>query len=164
MPLTHERTRGYYNNQEDDPFRKCGVQLLENSWFTKELLRMMCHRERAILAAWLVVWLTAVFNRVTPMDWIVTGSLVLFSEELLSRFLRLEWFRSRAEKVYATLYRIFQSKPSESPAFAAAVVEALVLYENAKASSGVTVSSKLFDNNNTRLSVEWERIRASLGL
>ncbi len=162
VPLTHERTRGYYNNEEDALFRKCGIQVVENSWFTKELLRMMCHRERAVLAAWLVVWLIALLNRVTPMDWIVAGSLVLFSEELLSRFLRLEWFRSRVEKVYATLYRLFQAKPQESPAFAAAIVEALVLYENAKSSSGVTVSSSLFDKNNKRLSAEWEEIRASL--
>jgi hypothetical protein len=164
VPLTYERTRGYYNNEEDDPFRKIGIQVMENTWFTQELLRMMCHRERAAVAVWFVTWLVAVLNRTTPIDLIVACSLVLFSEVLLSRFLRLEWFRRRVENGHASLYRLFQSKPSESPAFAAAVVEALVIYENAKSSSGVTVSSKLFDKNNQRLSGEWDKIRASLDL
>jgi hypothetical protein len=164
VPLTHERTRGYYNNEEDDPFRKIGIQVMENTWFTQELVRIMCHRERAAIAVWIIAWLVAVLNRATPIDLIVACSLVLFSEELLSRLLRLEWFRSRVEKGHATLYRLFQSKPSEGPAFAAAVVEALVIYENAKSSSGVTVSSKLFEQNNQRLSGEWDKIRDSLAI
>jgi hypothetical protein len=160
--LTHERTHKYYNNEEGEPFRKMGAQLLENTYFTRELIRSMCRDERIVAGVWLAVWLIAVANRSSSLDLVVGCSLVLFSEELLSRILRMEWFRSQVEKIHLDLFRRFQAGVTADSLFAAAVIEALVLYENSKASSGITVSSKLFDRRNTALTAEWDRIRSGL--
>lgn len=41
VSLSPERTQGYYNNTETEPVRRAALQLLENSWFTKEIARLM---------------------------------------------------------------------------------------------------------------------------
>lgn len=160
--LTYERTQKYYNNEEAEPFRRMGAQLLENTYFTQELTRHMCRDERIVTAVWLMGWLIALVNRASPLDLVVCCSLVLFSEELLLRILRLEWIRGEVEKIRQDLFRRFQTGPVADALFCAAVIEALVLYENAKASSGITISSKLFDRKSASLTAQWDQIRSGL--
>ena len=162
VSLTSERTAGYYNNWESAPIRKIGAQNLENAYFTKELLGLMCRGMRKVLTVLLLLWVVIIFYRGTPIDWVLAVTLVLFGEELLSRALRLECFRGRAETVYEATYRLFQAKPADLAAFGSQVVEQLVAYECAKASSGITIPESLFERQNSRLSAEWERIRSTL--
>lgn len=157
--LTHERRPGYYDNAETDPFRKIGMQTLENGWFTKEILSMMSRRDQVLVVGYALIWIVALVTHATSIDLIVVISQVLFSEELVSRFVRLLWFRGKVEKLYDSLFRNLQTVPSGTSEFAALVIEALVSYENLKASSGITLSETIFNQENERLSAEWRSIR-----
>jgi len=136
---------------------------MENSFFSKEIMLVMCKYERAQFFSYLLFWIIVVFNRSTPIDLIVAISLALYSEQVLSRYLRMEWSRWHFESVFDSLYELFQTKAEET-AFDAMVLHKLVLYENIKANGAVPVSSRIFNRLNPRLSQEWEAIKKTLGL
>lgn len=161
--LTPERTRGYYNNDATDPVRRAGMQLLENCFFTKEVVRMMCVRRRIIVAAYTALWLGVMVNRDFSIDFVLIAIQVVFSEQIISSVVRLEWLRAKSERIFDAMYRHMSAKPLAEEVISAIVVEHLVRYESIKAASNVTTSSKIFNANNERLSAEWDRIRLPLG-
>ena len=92
---------------------------------------------------------------------VVAASQAVFSEQVVSRWLRLEWLRMRFEKTYDDVYRLFHSRPAV-PKFNAMTLESLGMYETAKANGAITLSSRLFHQLNAELSIEWERIKVEL--
>lgn len=162
VELTPERTAGYYNNSASDPARRTALQLLENCFFTKDVARLTCARARVTFAAYGVVWVVLVVNRLTSIDIVVWLCQLVFGEAILSAWVRLEWLRARAESVFEAVFRQWKSAAADSRYFLASAIDALVEYESNKATSGVTLSSKLFEKNNVRLSQEWEQIRREL--
>jgi hypothetical protein len=159
--LTHEKTEGYYNNDFVEPIKRMAAQVLENSHFSKAIALRMARFERAKVAVYALVWLLCLLNRRTDLGLVVAASQAVFSEQVVSRWLRLEWLRIRFEKTFDDCYRLFQSKPAAS-AFNAMTLESLGMYETAKANAAVTLSSRLFRRLNAELSAEWERIKAEL--
>ena len=159
--FTHERTHQYYNNDEVEPVRKIGMQLLENSFFSREVSRAMCFAERLLVGGYAFVWLLIVANRSTPIDLIVAISLVLFSEQLISRVFRLEWLRIQFEETYDVVYGLFQSNDRGS-FFHGGILAQLVRYENSKANSGVSTSTNIFERLNGQLSKQWEEIKNTI--
>lgn len=159
--LIHQRTMGYYNNNETDPHKRMGLSVLENLFFTKSILREMAPVVRAKAFIYLVIWIAVVVWRETPLDWIVTAAQVLFSEEIIARWIRLEWARGRAERIYDATYRLFQSNPDPNKLRAYAV-DAFGDYETGKALGGILLSQKVFDRLNTTLADEWTVVKQGL--
>ena len=119
--------------------------------------------ERAKVIAYATLWLICMLNRQTDLGIVVAASQAVFSEQVLSKWLRLEWLRIRFEKTYDDVYRLFQAKPVVTK-FNAMTLESLGMYETAKANGAVTLSSKLFHRMNDDLSKEWEQIKINLGI
>ena len=163
VSLSHEVTDGYYNNDARDPNRRLAAQLLENSLFSKNIALSMARVERIKLLVYAVLWLVCVINRQSDLGVILAASQVIFSEQLVSRWLRLEWLRMRFEKTYDDVYRLFQSRPTAST-FAAMALDSLTSYEAAKSTAGITLSSGTFDKLNASISKEWISIKALLKL
>lgn len=163
VALTVERTEGYYNNEQTDPIRRLGVIIMENSHFSKAIALKMLRWERTRIAAYVVLFLAAVLYRKTDLAIASTAAQAVFSEQLLSRWLRLEWFRMRCESVYNQAYALFQSSPSKKVMLAKAL-ELFGLYEAGKANAGIALSSKIFFANNEALSREWDQIKVALKL
>jgi hypothetical protein len=161
VSLTHEKTDGYYNNDFSEPIKRMAAQVLENSHFSKVIALRMARTERIKMIAYAVIWLICVLNRQTDLGIVVAASQAVFSEQVVSKWLRLEWLRIRFEKTYDDVYRLFQSKPA-APKFNAMTLESLGMYETAKANAAITLSSKVFQRLNAELSAEWDRIRAEL--
>ena len=91
------------------------------------------------------------------------ASQAVFSEQIVSKWARLEWLHRSCEKTFDSLYRILQSKLPLAQRDAQ-VMEYMLAYETAKANTGITMSSKYFDEMNRELSSEWDRIRTNIGL
>ncbi|WP_420475224.1 hypothetical protein [Noviherbaspirillum sp. ST9] len=163
VPLSHEQTTAYYNNDQADPLKKVGAQLLENSLFSKEIARAMVMTSRWQTAIYAVVWIVALLNRNASLALAATVAQVLFSEQILSRWIRLEWLKIRFEKTYSDLYRLFQAKP-KADKFNAMALDSFTTYETAKAIGGITLSSTIFERLNPQLSLEWEQIKRTLGI
>lgn len=161
VSLIHQQTDGYYNNDFKDPIKRMAAQVLENSLFSKEIARRMARRERFKVAIYALIWLVLLHNRRTDLGWIVAASQAIFSEQILSRWLRLEWLRIRFEKTFDDVFKLFQTRPSIAQ-FNAHALDAVFMYETAKANAGITLSSEIFDDLNPTLSEEWGNVKATL--
>jgi hypothetical protein len=161
VSLTHEKTEGYYNNDFAEPIKRMAAQVLENSHFSMAIALRMAKFERAKVAAYALIWLICLLNRQTDLGIVVAASQAVFSEQVVSRWLRLEWLRMRFEKTYNDVYRLFHSRPA-APKFNAMTLDSLGMYETAKANGAITLSSRVFQQLNAELSIEWERIKVEL--
>jgi hypothetical protein len=123
----------------------------------------MVRWERWKVGLYLLLWLILVHYRKTDLGWIVVASQAVFSEQIVSKWARLEWLHRRCEKTFDSLYRVMQSKQPLAQRDAQAM-EYMLAYETAKANAGITISSKYFDEMNAELSAEWNKIRADIGL
>lgn len=159
--LIHQQTDGYYNNNFEDPMKRMAAQSFENSFFSKEIALRMAHHERLKVALYALIWLILLHYRRTDLSWIVAATQAIFSEQILSKWLRLEWLRIRFEKAFDDFYKLFQSRPPVAK-FNAFALEGMAMYETAKANAAINLSSKIFDDLNERLSAEWESIKATL--
>ena len=161
VSLTHERTIGYYNNNETDPTRKIGLNVLENTLFTKAIALEMVKRERLVSGCYLILWLTLLFNRNTDLSLISAAAQAIFGEQIISRWLRLEWLRIRSENIFRELHRAFLSNPAPH-VLGAQIMEAFSTYEATKSSASIVLSTSIFDDLNPSLTQEWEDIKVSL--
>lgn len=159
--LTHQQTDGYYNNDFKEPIKRMAAQVLENSLFSKTIALKMARRERIKVVGYALIWSVLVHYRKTELGWIVVASQVLFSEQILFKWIRLEWLRIRCDRTFDDVYKLFLNQPSGAQ-FKAHALDAVTMYETSKASAGVTLSSKLFDRLNGELSAEWDKIKTTL--
>jgi hypothetical protein len=161
VSLIHQQTDGYYNNDFKDPIKRMAAQVLENSLFSKEIALRMVRHERVKVAIYALIWLVLLHNRRTDLGWIVAASQAIFSEQILSRWFRLEWLRIRFEKTFDDVFKLFQTRPSIAQ-FNAHALDAVSMYETAKANAAITLSSEIFDDLNPTLSEEWDTVKATL--
>jgi hypothetical protein len=149
----------YYNNAETEPFRRMAASLLENAFFSKCILQQMLHHERLRIVIYGVLWLLALLNRATDLALITAVAQVIFSEQIISKWLRMEWLRARAERVYDDVYSLIQSyQKSGAKEFKARVIECLLRYETGKAQAGISISTRLFNKMNSSLSAQWSEM------
>ena len=83
-----ERALGDLNLK--DPIKRIATQVLENSFFSKEIALQMARRERAKVALYALIWLMLLLNRRTDLGWVVAASQAIFSEQIMSKLFRLE--------------------------------------------------------------------------
>lgn len=159
--LTHEKTDGYYNNDLSNHIGRLAAQVLENSLFTRAISLQMVRRERVRVVAYALVWLVCLLYRQPDLGIVVAVSQAIFSEQLLSKWLRLEWLNRRSDKTFQDVYRLFTAKPAAAE-FRAMALDSFTLYETSKANAGITLSSNDFDRLNAELSAEWVRIKSEL--
>lgn len=159
--LIHQKTDGYYNNDFTDPIKRMAAQVLENSFFSKSITLRMATWERTKIGVYVMLWLICLINRRTDLGVVVAASQAVFSEQVLAKWFRLEWLRMRFEKTFDDVYKIFQSQ-APVVEFNAMMLDALSMYETAKANAAVTLSSKIFEKLNPTLSAEWNMIKAAL--
>jgi hypothetical protein len=161
--LTVERTDGYYNNAFVEPFKRTAAQLFENTLFTKAITGKMAVRERIKVAMYFGAWLVCLLWRDVEIGIVVAACQAVFSEQMLSKLLRLEWLRIQSERVYDKMQQLFQSTATKT-GFMAITLDALLIYETAKANASITFPSKLFDKMNPCLTEQWTRTQATFGI
>ncbi|OWZ90578.1 hypothetical protein B9J07_27480 [Sinorhizobium sp. LM21] len=165
VPLVPQPSQGYYTTTAEDPFLRMGASVLENSLFTKSIVRRMLRFERSRIALYGLIWLWAAFNRTTDLELLTVAAQVLFSEQLISRWVRMEWLRSRVERLYDEVYALIQSTTDfDSKEYRARAMEAVIRYETSKAQAGLSLSSRVFNQLDKELSGQWEATAGQLGL
>lgn len=163
--LTHEETVGYYNNDQTNPFRRLAASNMESSFFTEAVARKMLTSERTRTVGYIVIYLAALLWRSTNLELLAVAAQVLFSEDIISRWGRLEWLRIRSERTFEGFNQLFTDRQSFSrPLAQSRTVDLVAFYETTKSTAAIVLSSKLFHAHNTRLSADWERIRTRLGI
>jgi hypothetical protein len=163
VPLTHEHTALYYNNNEVDSVRRFGATLLENAFFSKSIALKMALIDRIVVAMYVGLFFIAILLRSTDLAVMSTAAQAVFSEQIISRLIRLEWFRSQCGGIYNGLFELFQSTPTPE-VFSARVIVAFATYETAKSNAAIVLSSRIFNKQNPALSSEWEKIKKTLNI
>jgi hypothetical protein len=165
VPLIPERSQGFFNNLETGPFRRMAASLLENTLFTKAILQRMLRNERIKVVVYACVWLIALLNRATDLALITGIAQVILSEQIISKWIRMEWLRARVEGVYEDVYSLIQSTGNAgSKEINARVIEYLLRYETAKSQAGISLSTSIFKRINPAVSAEWRKTVSELKL
>ncbi|RVK42978.1 hypothetical protein [Sinorhizobium meliloti] len=165
VTLTHEATVEYYNNDQTNPLKRLAASVMESSFFTKEILRKMLRTERATTLGYAAVYFAALSNRSTDLGVASVVAQLVFSEDILMRWLRMEWLRMRSEQVFANMTSFFNAKHSfAKPLGQSEALDHFSFYETAKSTAGILLSSKLFHKHNSELTSEWEKVRGRHGL
>jgi hypothetical protein len=160
VPLSHEQTTGYYNSSISGDYNRIAAQLLENSLYSKDTALAMARAERTKIAIYVIIWLLVALNRASGLAAVVVVVQIIFSEQLLSRWFRLEWLRREFERTYDELFRLLQNRAK----LKVVVLEILGRYEFAKATAGITLSSRIFKKRSAATDAEWARIKKLLEL
>jgi hypothetical protein len=158
--LSHKQTVAYYNNSSAPGAPRVAAQVLESSFFTKDILARMIATERVKVVLYAAIWLFMVLYRETDLALIGVAAQILFSEQILSRWLRLEWFRWQSERVYDDVFRLLQSKAD----LTVTAWGALGRYEIVKATSCISLSASIFEREVQRLNREWDEVRRTLSI
>lgn len=162
-PLSGQQTAGYYNNSQTDPARRIAAQVFENTLFTREVSGAMLKVTGAIAALYFTLWFAGLASRDVPLPLVATCAQVVFGEQLLARCFRLFWLHRRSDNIFNDMHRLFLAKPN-SMTFSAMALESFTKYEAAKAIAGITLSSRIFERLNPKLSAEWVALRKTLGV
>lgn len=165
VPLTHEQTQKYYNNQLAPSIKKLGANILENSFHAKAICGRMATNERIRILGYFIFWFLAAFWRETPINLLVVVTQTVFSGEIIAKFISLEILRHRNEDLFEELYHEFLHQIDfDSQTGTACILDAFATYESAKVAASIKQSTSIFNDMNSQLSDEWNEISAKLGL
>jgi hypothetical protein len=163
VPMVDEPSVGYYNNTETDPIRRLNAAIMENAFFSKNLMRATITAERMLAGGYGIIWIVALLCRSTGLAIVAVVAQVLLSEQVLSRWLRIEFLYGRLERAYRTAHDLATMSLSAEQ-MRVRTMENLTLYEVWKAQAGVSVSSRMFEKLNSKLSAEWKQIGEKAGV
>lgn len=165
VPLSHEETVGYYNNDQTNPLRRLAANSMESVFFTRAIVRKMLLRQRITTGLYVLAWVAAMAYPSTNLEVIGVAAQAIFSAEIVGRLVRMEWLRMRCEHLFNDFNRLFNGgKGATKPITQAQIIELFTYYETTKSTAAILLCSKIFDKQNPSLTAEWDRIRARLGV
>ena len=165
VPLTHEQTRQYYNNGLRPSIERLGANIMENAHFGTNVAGRMLLAERTKVGIYLLLWIFALVSRSTDLGWVLVLTQLVFSGEIVFKWIRMELFCLRTKRVFESMYTLFLSaKKSKAAPNHADILDEFADYETAKASASLNHSQRIFQKLNADLSLEWDRIRATIGM
>jgi hypothetical protein len=165
IPLTSEQTNLYYNNEVAPSLIRLGVNVLENSFFAKNVCNEMAKKQRIKVLVYFCLWFFAILYRDTELGLLLILTQILFSGDILIRWLKIELLRAKNESIYEKLYSLFLNKvDQENTKAIGSILDAFASYEAAKSSASIKQSTKIFKKINQKLTRDWSVIRERLGI
>jgi hypothetical protein len=165
VPLTHAHTYLYYNNDNNAGLKRLHANLMENSFFGKNICLAMLKPERIKVLVYAIFLLFALLNRDVELGILIILTQVFFTGGVLFNWLKLEILRYKNERIYDSLYAIHISQQETSNGNGmASLLDVFADYECAKSSASIKLNSKLFHNLNPTLTEEWNNIKARIEL
>lgn len=161
--LDHERTNRYYNNNIEPSLLKLGANVFENSLFAKTIVSKMLFKERIKIAIYTLIFFTSILYKGFDLSITAIIAQTLFSGEIISKWLYMEYLRHENERIFEDMNNIFLSYiENKKVEFQAQIIANLVRYESVKAYCGIKQSSKIFLEINDETSSKWEEIKRDL--
>jgi len=163
--ISHDRTSQYYNNAYSPSIVRLGANTMENALFSKTITAKMLVNKRLYTAGYGLVWFVLFAFRTTDLGVLTWITQVVFSQAILVQLLNLEMLRRRFEQVYDCLHSHFlHGLGGQTSQALAAILDAFVSYEAAKAAAGLLISTKVFEELNPALTQTWVQIRKDLNM
>lgn len=165
VSLSCNDTEKYYNNKFEPSIKRLGANTMENALFSEAIASKMLEKRRFIIVGYLVVWLIVLVVRHSSLELIAWITQLVFSSQIIAKWLKLEILRFRCKQMYQELYDYFLLKSEQnSPNEIATVLNAYATYEAAKSDAGILLSTKDFNELNPTLSIKWEKICQKLDI
>lgn len=165
VALSPDKTSLYYNNEYPPSVQRLGANTMENAFFSHKIAARMLNRKRIIILVYLVAWILVFSIPHDNLELLTWITLLVFSQNIIGEWLRLEILRSRSEHIFNELHSHFLRKSDQDTSDAiATVLDAFVEYEAAKSSAGILLSKTDFDKLNPTLKKEWEQICQKLNM
>lgn len=156
---------GYYNNALPKTAIRLAATTLENTLFSKEILKQMLIRERTKNSIYLVLLVFLFGCRWTSTSWLLALAQAVFSADLVMSWIRLERFQFRASRVHSQLEQFFlQNGNAKKSAGIAILLAAFADYECAKDEAAIPLDENLFKKLNPKLSIRWEEMKQRLNI
>ena len=163
--LSHDKTNLYYNNTLTPSIKRLAANVMENAFFSKEIAASMLPKQRMVIGIYLTILILIFVLRHDNLDLIIWITQLVFSGEILSKWLRLELLRVRHERVFDELNSHFLHDLGDSSKGAiATVLNSFASYECAKSSASIKLSSKIFHELNPKLTQKWNIISTKLSM
>lgn len=162
--LDDEETNLYYNNTQIPSITRLGINVFENSLFSKKVASKMIIRERWIIFILLMLSVVLIINRSTSLELLSIIAQTLLTTTILTNWIKLELLNRGFENVYETCRKLFLSPVANNNLYTSQILEVVMEYEVLKASMGINLSSSIFKKINLETTAEWERIKTRLGL
>jgi len=155
----------YYNNVLPRTARRLAATTLENTLFTKEILLKMLVKERIKIGIYVIVLLILMICRQTPTGWLLVLAQTLFSADVILKWIRLERFSMRTNRVYAQLEQFFLQKgDTDNPNDMALMLSAFTDYECAKDEAVIPLDQNIFERLNPVVSKQWQEMQQRLNI
>lgn len=164
VALDNEETNLYYNNSHLPSVRRLGVNVFENSLFSKTTTSKMVVNERIRVAVYLVLSAIFIINRNTSLEFLAIITQTLLTTTLLTNWLKLEIIKHGFEQTYDTFHSLFLNPSANQELFTAQILDAVMKYEILKASMGINLSTSIFRKINAGTTAEWEQVKTKLGI
>jgi hypothetical protein len=161
VQLIDKSSSGYYHTKETAAARRLNAAVAENTFYGKAIVTKMLPGERVFFFGYVLVWIVAVMFRSTSLTMLIVVSQALFSEQIFSRWIRIEALRLRFENIYDSARNLSKFN-KDKDLFLPLAIQNFVQYELAKAHAGVSLSTRIFDELNKQLEVEWAEIEKEL--
>jgi hypothetical protein len=149
---------GYFTNDDvDHGINKCAVNLFENIFFTTQLSKLMRKKEFGKLLAIIVLFVIIIFIGINKHTYLIPVLQIVFSIEVVFKMIKLYFFVENNEKFFEEICELFSVKKQlvDTTDWTAKVLRIFGEYEANLAWGNVPIDSKIYKNENQRLSNEW---------
>lgn len=164
VSLDDEETNLYYNNTQNPSVMRLGINVFENSLFSKTTASKMVVGERIKIAAFIVISVVLFVNRNTPLELLAIIAQTLLTTTILTNWIKLEIIRHGFEAIYDGCRRLFLNPVTNEQLFMGQVLDIVMKYEILKASMGVNLSTSIFQKINADTTIEWNKVKTRLGI
>lgn len=165
VKLDDEETNLYYNNTHNPSLLRLGINVFENTLFTRRVVGEMAKRERVKVIIYLLIWLILILIRDVDLNFIAIIAQTLFTTGIIVNHIKLELLGNTCTQLFGEFRQFFLNNGLKNDDTSIATILNLVFrYETIVASMGVHLSSAIFDKINPTVTLEWERVKRNLNL
>lgn len=160
--FVHDSSDAYYDNDElDFGTRKSMTNLFENSYFSYNVSKEMIRKKSVNNFIFTVIILGLAIYGFSRSNISLPLLQVYLSRYFILEYLKLNSFHQRAESCFDDLKRISVNMTENRKLTASEIqfIKTLIDYEAGIAESNIVMDSKIFNEMNAQLTIEWEKMK-----
>lgn len=164
VSLDDEHTNQYYNNKLPPSTLRLGLNVFENSFFSKTITEKMLFLERIKVLFSVIIWVILMVNRSTSLELLSVIAQTMLTTTIITNYLKLEILHHGFNRFYEGCRWLFLHGAEQHPLSTSRILDLAMRYETLKASMGINLSTRIFTQINAEKTEEWQRIKNKLNL
>lgn len=157
IDITTKETTKYYNNNEEPSIEKLGINCYESAFFTKKIVNKMMPLEILKLSVIVIIYVI-LLKQISNFDVLLIATQTLFSAEVFLKFITLCFYRNQLEKICKRFEEICFVLGINYENTKVLFLDTTMDYECLKSYCKISISSKIFFENNEKWSQEWNKL------